>query len=366
MLTDSSNIFPHRFTKIFSKIMPKQVSKLAVAVSGGADSMCLTLLLARLFPEIELHALIVDHGLRTESAHEAQSVRKQLEGHGIKTEILTWHGEKPKANIHATARRERYRLLLKYCHEHKITYLATAHHMDDQAETVLMRLLRGSGIDGLCAITEKTEMDGVSIIRPLLHFRKHDLENYLRQNNITWVVDASNFDTKKFDRANIRNIMQHLPENAPERLALVADNMQRAKTHIMGNVTKFINQCVEFHEIGICLVRISDLLDLDEEILLRVLKTILATISSKEAEDIRLTSLQRLAMAIGSGACSQTLHGCKLLTRQGWLVVRPEETSSIGPAIRRNILATFQDKRLRTSDIYHIPINSAPGNGSRL
>jgi tRNA(Ile)-lysidine synthase len=360
MLTNSLDVFRQKFTEKFSKIMPKHDCKLAVAVSGGADSMCLTLMVSQLFPRIELHALIIDHGLRTESAHEAQSVRKQLEDHGIKTEVLTWHGEKPKANIHATARKERYRLLIEYCHAHGIAYMATAHHMDDQAETVLMRLLRGSGIDGLCAIAEMNEMDGIKVIRPLLSFKKEKLENYLRQHHISWVIDSSNFDTNRFDRAKIRNLMQTLPENASERLALVADNMQRAKAHIMGNVTKFINQHVEFHEIGICLVRIPEILALDEEILLRVLKRILATISSKEAEDIRLTSLQRLAMAIGSGACSQTLHGCKVLTRQGWLVVRPEETSSIDPAIRRKTFMTFQDKRLRANDVYHLPTNSIP------
>lgn len=144
--------------------------RLAVAVSGGADSLALTLLAdewARSRGGAVL-ALTVDHGLRPEAADEARMVGRWLAARGIAHAILHYRGERPVANIQARARALRYRLLLDRCRAEGVVHLLIAHHREDQSETVLLRLGRGSGVSGLAAMRPIMEMPEARILRPLL------------------------------------------------------------------------------------------------------------------------------------------------------------------------------------------------------
>src|SRR5262245_21437394 len=146
--------------------------RLAVAVSGGSDSLALTLLLhdwARRQRGV-LTALTVDHGLRPEAAAEARQVARWLRARGIRHRVLTWRpaGEARRGGLQAAARAARYRLLGAWCRANGVLHLALAHHREDQAETLLLRLARGSGLDGLAAMAAVSEREGVRLIRPLL------------------------------------------------------------------------------------------------------------------------------------------------------------------------------------------------------
>ncbi|MBM4438672.1 MAG: tRNA lysidine(34) synthetase TilS, partial [Actinobacteria bacterium] len=129
-------------------------TRVAVAVSGGADSLALTLLADEWARRTgrSIAALTVDHGLRPDSAAEASQVGAWLAAARIRHEVLRWEGQKPRSGIHAAAREARYRMLTSWCRENDVRDLLLAHHRDDQSETFLMRLARGSGPDGLAAM----------------------------------------------------------------------------------------------------------------------------------------------------------------------------------------------------------------------
>jgi len=150
---------------------------IAVAVSGGPDSLALLLLTDRWVRERggAAIALTVDHGLRPDSASEAALVGAWVKSRGIAHQVLSWTGDKPLTGIQAAARRARYRLLTEACAARGILHLAFAHHADDQAETVLFRKERGSGPAGLAGMAASRSLGAVRMIRPLLGWPKSAL-----------------------------------------------------------------------------------------------------------------------------------------------------------------------------------------------
>ena len=177
--------------------------KLGLAVSGGPDSLALLLLAFQACPD-RIAAATVDHGLRPASRTEAEFVASICRERGIPHAIL-----RPvvpiRGSIQSAARRARYGLLNDWMREGHIDWLATAHHADDQLETMIMRILRGSGIDGMSGIREKRN----NIIRPLLHFQKSALISYVADHGIEAIDDPSNRD-QGFDRVRVRNALQDL------------------------------------------------------------------------------------------------------------------------------------------------------------
>ncbi|WP_416899079.1 MAG: tRNA lysidine(34) synthetase TilS [Minwuia sp.] len=179
---------------------------LAVALSGGPDS---TALLHLAIGWTERHAgsvaaLTVDHGLRPESGDEARLVADRAAAAGAISHILRWTGPKPDSGIQDAARNARYALMLDWCREHGAAALLVGHHRDDQAATVLMRLQRGSGPDGLAAMRPATERDGVLLLRPLLETGKTTLLDWLAAQGHPFVEDPSNrldrFERNRLDR----------------------------------------------------------------------------------------------------------------------------------------------------------------------
>jgi len=178
---------------------------LAVAVSGGRDSLALALLAHdwAIAQGGRVRALIVDHGLRPESAAEARAARERLAGHGIEAEILRWSGNKPSTRIQQAARAARYRLLLEACRRDGILHLLTAHHADDQAETVAMRAARASGPDGLAGMAAAVEHRDLRLLRPLLGVPRRRLTATMEARGGGWIDDPSNED-RRFERVRIR------------------------------------------------------------------------------------------------------------------------------------------------------------------
>ena len=154
----------------------KAAPALVLAVSGGPDSLALMWLAARwrraLTRGPRLIAVTVDHGLRPEAAREARDVKHLARTLDLPHRTMRWNGAKPKTGLPAAARTARYRLLVQAARANGATHILTAHTRDDQAETLLMRMLRGSGIAGLAAMARETEREGLMLARPLLDISK--------------------------------------------------------------------------------------------------------------------------------------------------------------------------------------------------
>jgi len=203
-----------RFEAALERLVPEletKDQKLGLAVSGGPDSVALLLLALKACPH-KIAAATVDHGLRPAARAEAEFVSSLCRQHGIAHQILR-PAVPIRGSIQSAARRARYGLLHDWMRENDIHWLATAHHADDQLETMIMRILRGSGIDGMSGIREKRG----NIIRPLLHFEKSELISYVASHDIDAVDDPSNRD-QGYDRVRVRNALEDL-EGFDTRLA---------------------------------------------------------------------------------------------------------------------------------------------------
>lgn len=211
---------------------------LVLAVSGGPDSTALMVLAARwrkaLKVKPKLIAATVDHGLRKEAKREAATVGRLARKLGIAHRILRWTGAKPKTGLQEAARVARYRLLAGAARKANASRILTAHTRDDQAETVLIRMSRGSGITGLAAMTRVSTVPGdsearIKLIRPLLDIPKARLIATLRVAKIPFADDPSNRDPR-FTRARLRGLMRDLAREGLDnrRLALLALRLRRA------------------------------------------------------------------------------------------------------------------------------------------
>ena len=191
----------------------KSVPAIVLAVSGGPDSVALLWLAARWRSTLargpRLIAVTIDHGLRPEAAREARDVKRLAATLDLPHRTMKWRGPKPRAGVPAAARAARYGLLAKAAQADGATHIFTAHTRDDQAETLLMRLLRGSGIAGLAALARETEREGVWLARPLLDIPKSRLLATLGKAKIAFADDPTNRDMN-FTRPRLRALMPDL------------------------------------------------------------------------------------------------------------------------------------------------------------
>lgn len=202
---------------------------LGLAVSGGPDSLALLLLAAASFPG-NVEAATVDHGLRAEGRSEAEAVAAACAGIGVPHTVLEpgWAAA-PAANVQAEAREARYAALSKWAGDRGLHFVATAHHADDQAETLLMRLARGAGLGGLAGIRAVRGMaNGPAIVRPLLGWRKAELVEVVREAGLEPADDASNRD-ERYDRTRARALLASAAWLDPARLASAAANLAEAE-----------------------------------------------------------------------------------------------------------------------------------------
>jgi tRNA(Ile)-lysidine synthase len=191
----------------------KTAPAIVLAVSGGPDSIAMMWLAARwrraLTRGPQLIAVTIDHGLRAEAAREARDVKRLAKNLDLPHRTLRWSGAKPKTGLPAAARDARYRLLAKAARASGATHVLTAHTQDDQAETLLMRMSRGSGIAGLAAMARQSQREGVVLARPLLHIPKARLLATLKKAKIGFADDPTNRDAN-FTRPRLRAMMPAL------------------------------------------------------------------------------------------------------------------------------------------------------------
>jgi tRNA(Ile)-lysidine synthase len=210
---------------------------LVLAVSGGPDSTALLVLAARWRAALkrgpQLLAVTIDHGLRPQSAGEARAVKRLSARLGVRHRTLHWTGPKPSTGLPEAARTIRYRLLAAAARGAGAAHILTGHTLDDQAETVLIRMARGSGSTGLCAMARETPLEGLTLVRPLLDLPKARLIGTLEAIGMAFADDASNRDPR-FTRARLRGLMPALAGEGLDarRLALLAQRLRRVEATI--------------------------------------------------------------------------------------------------------------------------------------
>lgn len=213
----------------FRSALPK---RLGIAVSGGSDSMAMLHLLHQAFAgeSVELLVATVDHGLRRESAEEARIVGQAAAELGLSHEVIRWPGGPGKGNLQKQAREARYGLLTDWAKQNDVPVLCLAHTADDQAETLLMRMARASGVAGLSGMSPSRVYKGVTLMRPLLEVTRSELRNYLQQREISWCEDPSNQDLR-FERVRARHALAGLAPLGltPTVLTRVAQHMSKAR-----------------------------------------------------------------------------------------------------------------------------------------
>jgi len=291
----------------------------AVAVSGGADSLALLFLLTDWACAMGLPlptALTVDHGLQPQSGDYAQEVANRATQHGLAAHVLRWRGRKPMANVESAAREARYRLLGEWCRRNSILSLYVAHTLEDQAETFLLRLMRGSGVDGLSAMAvvapfPSVECQQLCVARPLLSVPRAKLRAYLSGRGESWLEDGMNSDPR-FARVRLRADWPALSDMgfSAERIGAAARHLRRARAALEMDTVALLarTSCTRN---GLLLIDAAQLCAAPEEIGLRALAAALMQVSRRHYRP-RFERLERLLTAIRAGTLGRgkTLHGC--------------------------------------------------------
>jgi tRNA(Ile)-lysidine synthase len=267
-----------------------------IAVSGGPDSTAL-LLMAADWAERRarrIAAATVDHGLRAESAAEAQAAAKLCDKLGVAHKTLVWTGPKPSTRIQERAREARYRLLAAHARAIRADAIVTAHQADDQAATVLLRLLRGSGVAGLRSMVAMSARDGIALVRPLLGVPKADLVAFCRANDLPFVDDPSNADAR-YARAALGPLLAQLAEHGLDRDALLrlARRAGEADEAIARAAAEFEARLAGDGPIGARALFAAPL-----AVVQRVLAHRLARAGGRDASRIGLEKIEALARAI--------------------------------------------------------------------
>lgn len=300
----------------------------AVAVSGGGDSLALMHLLARWAEKTRKTppvVLTVDHGLQPGSAATARKVARWARDAGLRAHVLTWKGAKPKSDIEAEARMARYALMAHWCRGKGIDALYVGHTSDDQAETFLLRLARGSGLDGLSAmraISPCPGADDIRLVRPLLGFEREPLRAGLNE----WIEDPMNGDPR-FGRVRIREALAVLGvSNA--RVADAAAHLGRAREALDAVTAAVLNRACRRRGDAI-LVEAAALLSAPREIGLRALARLLMGVSG-QAYRPRFERLERLFDRLKDGRLGGgcTLHGCRIVPDGADFRILPEKRPS--------------------------------------
>lgn len=314
----------------FARTMTEAVGPLecrphvAVALSGGADSMALCSLASvwALGRGGRVTALTVDHRLRPESTTECQQVARWMRRAGIEHHILPWLGAKPASGIQQAARNERYRLLTSWCRAASVSHLLLGHHRSDQAETVLFRLLRGSGLSGLAAMSPVAEASDVRLLRPLLDWSPDLLRALLRRWGWDWLDDPSNVD-RRFARAQLRHAAPSLAASGvtTEALLGLAADATAARTAMRDAVAELLAAACRLHPAGFARLDRPALAAAASEVAAAALARLLAAVGGG-AYPPPLTRVRAILAAFAGGeAQSRTLARCRIVSHDGelWL-----------------------------------------------
>ena len=317
MIANVTGPFAELVAAVRDDVLQAPPARLGIAVSGGSDSLALLSLAVEALAgtEIEIHAATVDHRLRPASKEEAEAAKAVCQTLGVSHRTLVWENGPRGGNLQDQAREARYDLLTAWAKGCDIPVIALGHTADDQAETVLMRLRRASGVTGLAAMRARRMRGGVMLARPMLGLRRADLQAYLRARNIEWVDDPSN-ENVKFERVRIRQAMEILEPLGltVSALTVVAENMARSQDALDWYAFSAAKELLQINSLGIQIDQ-NGFKVLPEETALRLLRHSVRWMSGQSYAPRRAPMLAALR-AVRCGT-SFSVAGCQMVTRAG-------------------------------------------------
>jgi tRNA(Ile)-lysidine synthase len=365
----AARLRPGEFDRLMQAVGPfESRPRLAVAVSGGSDSVALTLLAAAWARRRggEIIGITVDHGLRPEAATEARQVGRWLQARGIAHRILRWRpgaGDR-RGGLQAAARAARYGLLADWCRRHGVLHLALAHQQEDQAETLLLRMARGSGLDGLAAMAPVAERAGVRLVRPLLPIARARLRATLAHARQAWIDDPSN-DDPAHARIRMRLLLPALAAEGLDvaRLAATAAHLGRARAAIEDAVADLLARTAAVFPAGYIRLDADVLKTAPAEVSLRALARCLLVVGGR-AYVPRLERLERLHAQMRSGGLGggATLGRCIIVPHRGAVLICREPKMAAEQTAVAAGATVLWDGRFR---ITRRPLGSA-GRATRL
>lgn len=292
---------------------------IAVAVSGGVDSVCLLVWLAKC--GLNITALHVNHGLRTAADIESKYVADLCKSLGVPCHIFYWTGAKPASGLEAAARTARYKFMTDWCHENGVATLMLAHQADDQIETFLMNLGRGSGLYGLAAMARESYRDGIKIVRPLLNIYRSELREYCDSNAIKYFSDEMN-DDDQYTRVRIRKNRHLLSKKLgieDSRILLAIENLGRVRDSMTSDIDVMVESVLCR---GGAMFTDSFLFDQTPDIRLKFIGTLIKKIGGDDYQP-RLKSLTSALDKLSSD-CKFTLGHCTLRRLGAKILIVPE------------------------------------------
>jgi tRNA(Ile)-lysidine synthase len=312
-------------SSLFRKLAERR--GLILAVSGGPDSTALMLLMSAWRERPPVSVVTIDHGLRPEAAGEVQLVAKNAAALGLDSRIMIPAIPRSEGNLQDWARRARYDCLVRAARETGFDTIVTAHHQDDQAETFLLRLARGSGVYGLASMREEEQLEGVLLARPLLEVPRAVLHAIAAESGLMIVSDPSNLD-QRFDRVQLREVMPSLADRGIDarRLAETAGRLGRTAEAIDHYATKLLKDHFVSDAFGVVSGPVAALKTVPEEVALRALARILRAVGGTDYTP-RLSSIESLHNALGSvpaAGLKQTLSGVIIEVARGTMSGRRE------------------------------------------
>ncbi len=321
-----------RFALAMQELQLDVHSSYLTALSGGADSSALALLTQQYANAVgKRHlAVIVDHGLRRQSFAEASRVQDQMRSHGVASDIISIDGPRPTSGLQEWARLRRYQVLISVARDRQAVVLF-AHHAGDQAETIAMRLLRGSGLIGLAGIPSTRTQHGIKISRPLLGWSREQLLRVCYHFGYAFEDDPSNKD-RQFERVRIRQLLGNLVKRGEEpssdqlcRLGLISAKLTEAATNANDRP---LEEAVKWHGAGYATIVIKQLVDLPTFRFALLMRRLVMSISGSRYAPSG-AALDELRNRIDDGL-SATIGGCHfspLLSKKGLGSNDKEETT---------------------------------------
>ena len=352
--------FDDHFNKLLKKINSN--NRFILGLSGGIDSMALLHLIKNFTDDkrnvsIKCMPIIIDHNLRDESEYEAKEVKKISQNLGFYTQIKKINSSKPNGNIQNWARKQRRNILFQKCLELSAN-LILGHHFDDQAETLFMRIIKGSALDGLSGMNDITSWNGIFIIRPLLSYKKKQIKNYVRNKKIYYFEDSSNINDK-FERVKTRFYLDYIKKNIWPNITNDLNYFSNLNSNLLIKTDYFFNSWFKkniiIHEGGAVRVDYASLRTIFEKSFLfavRIVGKIIQTVGGNDYVPKRKKTSHLISSLFTKNFKKKSLGNVNVSICQGYIFfIRENRNLNFGLKIQQNKYYIFDGRFLVKSSI---------------